>query len=96
MIKVIALLAALHCAITAGSRFGADEVMSHVYPHTGIVSEVNYVNNTVTVRDFNGHEWAFYGAEDWQSGDICAMIMDDNGTEMIYDDIIMDVRYCGH
>lgn len=65
------------------------------YPLCGIVIEVNYYSNTVSVKDFNGNIWVFYGAEDWMVNDIAAMIMDDMGTESIYDDEIKIVHYCG-
>ena len=67
------------------------------YPTTGIVIEVNYDTDTVTVEDFNGHLWSFYGCEDWMIDDICAMLMNNCGTpETILDDTIITVRYCGY
>ena len=66
------------------------------YPTTMIVNELNYDENTVICIDFNGNEWAFEGIEDWRIGDIASMIMDDMETELIYDDIIIMVRYSGY
>lgn len=66
------------------------------YPTVGIVCEVDKAANVVAVKDNNGNVWEFSGTEDWIRGDICAMLMYDNGTEIIYDDIIIDVRYCGY
>lgn len=74
---------------------GADDIMSHVYPLCGIVTEVNYAEDYITIEVFNGNMWEWEGTEDWNEGDIAAMIMDDNGTEIIYDDIIMDISYNG-
>ena len=65
------------------------------YPMTTIVTEVNYNSDEVTCTDFNGNKWAFTGCEDWLEGDICSMIMCDNGTKTIYDDIIISERYNG-
>lgn len=65
------------------------------YPLTTIVTEVNYENNSVSVTDTNGFVWQFFGTEDWEEGDICSVIMDDNGTETILDDIIVTTRYGG-
>ena len=47
------------------------------------------------IEDFNGNIWIFEGIEDWFIGDICAMMMDNNGTDIIYDDIIISVQCCG-
>lgn len=69
---------------------------TNLYPLCGVVVEVNHFSNTVTIRDFTGNLWSFYGAEDWACGDIAACIMDDMNTEIIYDDMIISVRYCGY
>ena len=65
------------------------------YPMTTIVTEVNYNSDEVTCTDFNGNDWVFTGCGDWLEGDICSMIMCDNGSEIIYDDIIISERYDG-
>lgn len=66
---------------------------SHLYPLTSTVTEIS--NNTVTVEDSNGNLWSFDGTEDWQVGDCCALIMDDNNTKDIRDDVIISTRYQG-
>ena len=66
------------------------------YPTTMIVNELDYDENMVICIDFNGNEWAFEEIEDWCIGDIASMIMDDMGTESIYDDTIIMVRYSGY
>ena len=65
----------------------------HLYPLTATVTEIN--NDTVTVEDTNGNLWSFNGAEDWQVGDGCALIMHDNSTSDIRDDVIISTRYQG-
>lgn len=62
---------------------------------SGIVTEVNRQENKVVVTDSTGNKWEFDGAEDWHMSDIAAMIMEDNGTEEIYDDEIIDIQYDG-
>lgn len=74
----------------ARPRFAAD-----LYPTAGVITEVNREADTVTFTDANGNAWSFYGAEDWMEGDTCAAIMDRRGTDTIYDDAIVAVRYCG-
>lgn len=67
-----------------------------LYPTCGVVSELNETNDLVIFTDFNGNEWSFKGIEDWAEGDIVSAIMSDNCTpESIYDDIIVQTRYCG-
>lgn len=65
------------------------------YPLTTIVTEINSKNDTVSIMDNNGFVWQFYGVEDWEEGDICSVIMNDNGTETIFDDTIVTTRYGG-
>lgn len=69
---------------------------SSEYSLSTIVTEVDKANDIVVCQDFNGNLWEFEGTEDWLVGDICSMMMSDNGTETIYDDIIIDVRYDGY
>lgn len=66
------------------------------YPMSTVVTRVS--EDKITTQDQNGNLWTFYddGSEDWYEGDICAMIMDNNGTrDYIYDDIIVKTRYSG-
>ena len=67
-----------------------------IYSNCGIVSNVDYENDLVSVEDFGGFVWQFFGCEDWEEGDICAMTMDNNGTpNTIFDDIVVNTNYCG-
>lgn len=66
---------------------------SHLYPLSTVVTEIN--NDIVTVEDSNGNLWSFNGAEDWEINDSCALIMDDNNTKDIRDDVIVSTRYQG-
>lgn len=63
----------------------------HLYPLTTTVTEID--NDTVTVEDSNGNIWSFDGTEDWEVGDGCALIMDDNSTSEIIDDTIISAKY---
>ena len=65
------------------------------YSITTMVVEVDYESDVVTVVDFNRNYWQFTGCEDWFKGDICTCTMNANGTEIIYDDEIINTRYCG-
>lgn len=63
----------------------------HLYPLTTTITKIK--NDTVTVEDSNGNLWSFNGAEDWEVGDGCALIMDDNSTSEIVDDVIISAKY---
>ena len=59
------------------------------YPMTTIVREIDNKNDIVTVENNDGELFQFIGIEDWQINDICSLMLDNNGTENIYDDIII-------
>lgn len=67
---------------------------SNLYPDAGIVTGVDRETDTVTWTD-GYHDWCFEGTEDWMVGDGIAAIMDDNGTEIVTDDVIVSIRYIG-
>jgi hypothetical protein len=64
-----------------------------LYPETAKVVEVNYDEDLVTVETFNGFLFSFEGCEDWQEGDCASLIMEDNGTEKVFDDAILMAQY---
>jgi antirestriction protein len=66
------------------------------YALTTIVISLDYENDLVQCEDFNGNLWEFEGCEDWVIGDIASLLMNDRGTEKIYDDTIIDARYSGY
>lgn len=76
--------------LSLAKLYNANQI-SHLYPLTTTVTEIK--NNTVTVEDSNGNLWSFDGAEDWEVGDGCALIMDDNSTSEIVDDVIISAKY---
>lgn len=73
------------------------------YPTTTVISSISEVEVEtekkywLTLEDFNGNEWAYISEDgDWLEDDIVNLIMCDNGTEEIEDDIIVYVRYSGY
>lgn len=68
---------------------------TETYPTTAKVIKVNRKTDTVTVRDYSGHKWKFRGCEDYEKNDVVSMLMDTNGTRIVTDDIILQVRYSG-
>ena len=66
-----------------------------LYPETAKVVELDYEADTVTVETFMGFLFMFEGCEDYFEGDCISLIMEDNGTELIYDDKIVMAQFCG-
>ena len=70
-----------------------------LYPLTGIVTEVEHMEDTdlITMTCANGNQFSWYAdAEDcWSINDLASCIMESNGTEIVYDDEIVDVHYAG-
>ena len=58
-----------------------------------ILEVVEIENELVYLIDWDGNEWIWEGVEDWEIGDFAAATMNTNGTEIIYDDIIVELRY---
>jgi len=66
-----------------------------VYAITTKVVWMDRETDVVWCEDYNGNLWEFYGCEDWCINDIACLLMNDNGTENIYDDEVMSIRYQG-
>ena len=77
------------------SLFAAANADFNVYPLAGKITEVAYDIDAVFFVDGAGHEWVFYGCEDWMVDDFVACLMWDAGTSVIFDDEILDVLYAG-
>lgn len=59
------------------------------YPAAGYVT--NQENDLVSVKISSGEIFQFFANPgDYEKGDLCAMIIDSNGTTEVYDDIIID------
>lgn len=64
-----------------------------LYPETGKVIEVNHKTDIVSVEIPNGYVYGFYGAEDWKVGDYASLLMSNNRTEVVTDDIVVDAEF---
>lgn len=73
----------------------AEEQKPRFYPKTTVVKETRTETDEVICVDFNGFEWAFKGIDEWMVGDYCSMIMYDNCTDIIFDDVIISCHYDG-
>ena len=85
------LILALMAAITLIGHKPVTE-----YPETFIVVAVDQDHDFITLQDFNGFTWNWNGCEDWMVGDIASAIMNSKGTEEIFDDEIMELKYSGY
>lgn len=63
------------------------------YARGAVVIDLDRENDVVVVEDCVGYTWEFTECEDWFIGDGCVMVMDDMGTETIFDDEIVNVHY---
>lgn len=93
MKKAIIILITIIITINFTIPCGNSDNKDNYYPLFTTV--INVENDIVTLEDNNGFTWEFEGAEDWIVGDICTCIMNDNGTEKIFDDVIVQTRYDG-
>ena len=57
------------------------------------VCAIDRDTDVVMCEDYNGNLWEFYGVEDWDVGDCVNLLMNDSGTESIYDDEIIGATY---
>ena len=93
---VVIIVLGLYICVTLGA-FNKPEQGSVLaqgfYPMTAYVVQIDEAADTVVIESSTGFLWAFTGIEDWEVGDGCSLIMYDNGTQEIYDDEIVEVRY---
>lgn len=94
--SLIALLGAAAAVSFAGASHAGEPAPKNYYAMTAVVSDLDYAGDTVTVENASGFTWCFEGTEDWEVGDVASLVMDDNGTEIIFDDEIVSVRYSGY
>ena len=95
--KKVALAAAM-LLVGAGLMIGpaaAPEAPAGLYPLAGTVTWLDRDADVVEWTDGAGLVWSFYGCDDWMIGDGVAALMDDNGTAIVTDDVIVTVRYAG-
>ena len=66
-----------------------------IYPQTMEIIKVDKETDEVFLMTATGYVYARSGAEDWEVGDLAALIMNSNGTPDITDDEIIAARYSG-
>ena len=90
---LFAVISTFIIGFVSGCAYGNQTSADNLYPISTKVVSIDYTTDKVTVEQANGTIWSFYDCDDWELDDICNMIMDDNGTPEVYDDVIVDYRY---
>lgn len=81
--------------ILAMTVLATTPVYASEYPSLLRITEVQ--DNVVTGINANGFTFRFVDVyEEWDVGDLCAVIFDDKGTTQIFDDEIRQIRYVGY
>ena len=89
MKKISAVVALVLALVLCGSA------CADLYPTTARVTKVDRSADLVTVETVTGLLFTFEGCEDWEEGDCCSLLMDDNGTDSVLDDLVLDAIYSG-
>lgn len=99
MKKLLALaMAAMMIATPVSAAPTTDGEYKDLYPLTGIVTEIEHMEDTdlVTMTCANGNMFSWYtDAGDYEVNDLASCIMNSNGTDEVYDDEIIDAHYVG-
>lgn len=67
-----------------------------IYPECMEVVDIDRAADLVTLETSAGHLYQMTGAEDWQRGDLAALLMWSNGTpDDVTDDAILTARASG-
>ena len=70
--------------------------VDNFYTRTGLVVDLDYDTDTVTVVDGVDFIWQFTGCEDYSFGDLVEILMQKAGDpENIFDDVIYSTCYAG-
>lgn len=70
-------------------------VLNHYRTRVVRVVDFDYEADMVYAIDGVGHIWSFYGIEDWAVGDWASILLYDNNTRDIRDDVIIKITYGG-
>lgn len=96
---LVVVLTIMMIATPVSAAPTTDGECKDLYPLTGIVTEVEHMEDTdlITMTTANGNQFSWYAdAEDcWSINDLASCIMESNGTEIVYDDEIVDAHYAG-
>ena len=66
--------------------------INELYSTLFMIKEINAEERIATVINCNGTAYKYDKIDGWKVGDYMTAVMDDNGTEDIFDDFIVSVR----
>lgn len=89
MKKFVALIAALILILSVGVS------CAETYQVYGRVCGIVYEEDFFLVYA-NGNLWELGGVDEWKYNDIVLLDFDDENTENLYDDEILDIHYLGY
>ena len=96
--KILTTILAIGLLITSFSS-GYLLSRSTLYPETGIITDVTQTDTgtyEIIFETSNGNIFSFYTDDcDLYVGDLISILMDNNGTEIVYNDTIIDHKYSG-
>ena len=95
VILALCVATLLFVAVFGSIAIITNDAPSTDYAMTCKVVEIDHEKDLVTVVDSNGFEWTWEGVEDWQIGDCASLLMNDSGTDEIFDDVILSMRFNG-
>ncbi len=87
--QVMAFVMVIFFAIFAGGVIHTQASVEYAQ----VLEVVEIKDDLVYMVDWDGNEWIWEDAKDWDIGDFVVATMNTNGTEIIYDDIIVNLRY---
>lgn len=89
------VICAIIVSLGVGMAIQKNEMVDRLYPNVAVVVEIDHTADTLTVEDSIGHLWVVEGVEDYMEGDLVGMVMDSMGTDLVYDDAVVKMHYCG-
>ena len=92
---VLVVMAIMAAGCWYGITITKQATTEHLYPRVGQVTEINRSWGYVAIKDSVGELWLLYDVDDWAVGDVVSMMLNDNNTDTITDDIIVKAYYSG-
>ena len=87
---VILIFACTLCCVNEIRKSSKNNIDSY-YPMDTVVREIDYDNNIVIVENNDGELFSFFGTDSFKVSDSCALLMYDNTTSDITDDVIIQI-----
>lgn len=90
IMMAIIIFACTLCCVNEIRKSSKNNIDSY-YPMNTVVREIDYDNNIVIVENNDGELFSFFGTDSFKVNDSCALLMYDNTTSDITDDVIIQI-----